>query len=161
LCRAVIEQLDRRTFTSFVLEPHRGTEELLKAVLADFGLVSRHDFVSSTLVRATRRELSTALRQFLMSLAALQAFAVIMIDQAQSLPVDVLQHIRMLSDIVSNDRLLQVVLIGEERLLHELARPELQQIAKRVTVRCRLGRIARDEMGDYISHRWAMAGGAA
>jgi general secretion pathway protein A len=155
LCRAVVEQLDRRTLTSFVSDPRAGTEGLLKAVLADFGVM---DDVRNGAGRMTRRELNAALRQFLGSLAPLQAFAVVVIDSADSLEVDVLQHLRMLSDIVSRDRLLQVVLVGRPELLGLVSRPELQQLAQRVSVRCALEPLEECETGDYLTHRLAVAG---
>jgi general secretion pathway protein A len=160
LCRAVMEQLDRRTLASFVGEPMASTEELLKTVLGDFGVVSPDDLASGPLARATRRELSTALRQFLTALAPLQAAAVIFIDSAQSLSADVLQHIRMLFDVVSKDRLLQVVLVGQPPLLEHIARQELHPLAQRITVSSRLEPLAGDEIGDYVSHRLTVAGGA-
>jgi general secretion pathway protein A len=158
LCRAVMEQLDRHTLTSFIPKPFSSAEDLLKIVLVDFGVISRAEVAAGRLARAARGELAVALRDFLTALAPLQAFAVVIIDDAQDLPADVLEQVRALADADGDGRLLQIVLVGEPSLLNTLARRELKPLADRISVRCTLGPLAADEIDDYVGHRISVAG---
>ena len=157
MCHAVIELLDRRTLTSFVLDRFVAVEDLLKTVLVDFGVISRDDLARGVLTQASRTDLSVTLREFLKSLGALQAFAVVIIDEAQKLPIDVLQQICALADVADDQPLLQVVLVGQPNLLPLLRRPELRLFDRRM-VRCKLEPLAEDEISEYIAHRLAVAG---
>jgi general secretion pathway protein A len=157
MCQAVIELLDRRTLTSFVLDRFVAVEDLLKTVLVDFGVISRDDLARGVLTKASGADLSVTLREFLQSLAALQAFAVVIIDEAQNLPIGVLQQICALADVADDQPLLQVVLVGQPNLLPLLQRPRLRPFNGRM-VRCRLEPLAEDEIAEYIAHRLAVAG---
>jgi general secretion pathway protein A len=152
----VIELLDRRTLTSFVLDRFVAVEDLLKTVLVDFGVISRDDLARGILTKAAGTNLSVTLREFLQSLAALQAFAVVIIDEAQNLPIDVLEQICALADVAHDQPLLQVVLVGQPDLLR-LRRPKLRPFDRRM-VRCKLEPLAEDEIAEYITHRLAVAG---
>jgi type II secretory pathway predicted ATPase ExeA len=155
LCRVVMEELDRRTLTSVVLEPIDSVEDLFKTVLADFGVASKADVARAPVSRA---ELSATLRSFIASLSALQANAVIILDEAQNLPVDVLQEIPGLAAAGGDSRLLQVVLAGQPTLTNLLKRPELRLLDEDVAVRSKLGPLARDDIGGYVMHRLSVAG---
>ena len=91
----------------------------------------------------------------------LQAFAVVLIDEAQNVPVDVLERLGVILDIEREQRLLQIVLVGQPGLLRLLARPELRLLAERASVRCALEPLAADEVVGYVLHRIAVAGGNA
>jgi hypothetical protein len=160
LYQAVIELLDWRTLTSFVLDPFLAVEDLLKTVLVDFGVISRDDLARGLLNEASRTDLSVTLRDFLKSLAALQAFAVVIIDEAQKLPIDVLEQACALVDAANDERLLQVVLLGRPNLRPLLGRPEFQPFNRRM-VCCKLEPLAEDEIAEYITHRLAVAGSSA
>src|SRR5918999_3913232 len=99
LCRSVLQHLDRRTFATFVPDPFVSREDLLKMLLVDFGVVSIDDVKSGRLRNASRAELSYPLYEFLNSLVPLQAFAVLVIDEAQNLPLPLLEEIRILSEL--------------------------------------------------------------
>jgi general secretion pathway protein A len=161
LCRAVLDQLDRRTLTSFVLDPFASIEDVLKTILVDFGVISRADLAGGRLANASRSELTTALREFLASLVALQAFAVVIIDDAHNLTADVLDQIRTISDAEAESRLLQIVLVGQPRLLQMLRATNLRAFAQRAAVRCVLDRLDDDEVTGYVVHRLAVAGSNA
>src|ERR1700676_463396 len=105
LCRAVMEQLDRRTFTSLVADPFDGAEDLLKTILIDFGVISRDDVGHGRLARPSLAELSSVLRDFVMSLAPLQAFAVVIIDEAHRLSVELLDQIRAVGELGGDEQL--------------------------------------------------------
>jgi general secretion pathway protein A len=158
LCRAVIEELDRRTLTSLVLERIGSVEELLRTVLVDFGVISREDIARGRLARRSRAVLLEKLREFLTSLVQLNAFAVVIIDEAQHLPVPVLQEIGSLLDLNPAEPLLQIALVGEPALRKQLRRPELRPLSKRIAVWSELGPLAVDEIVEYVMHRLTVAG---
>ena len=155
LCRTVIEQLDRRTLTSLVTDPFVSGEDLLKTILVDFGVASRQELARGD---ATCHELSTALLSFVESLAPLQASAIVIIDEAQDLPADVLEQVRILAEAGEASTLLQVILVGQPSLTTLLRRPEYASLQQRVTVRSTLLPLPLDELDDYVIYRMAVAG---
>ncbi|HET9468555.1 MAG TPA: AAA family ATPase, partial [Vicinamibacterales bacterium] len=160
LCKAVLERLDRKTFTTFVPDPFVTREDLLKMLLLDFGVMSVDDLKSGRMSGASRPELSYPLYEFLKSLVPLQAFAVLIIDEAQNLSSELLEEIRILSDLESPDKMLQVVLVGQLELQAKLKLPEMRQLDQRVSARCSLNPLSREGVAGYISHRLGVAGGA-
>jgi type II secretory pathway predicted ATPase ExeA len=155
LCRTLIEQLDRRTLTSFVTEPFVSGDDLLKTILADFGVASRDELARGD---ATCHELSTTLLSFVESLAPLQASAVVMIDGAQNLTADVLEQVRILSEAGEASTLLQVILVGQPSLTALMQRPENGSLQQRVTVRSTLLPLPLGELDDYLIYRMTVAG---
>jgi general secretion pathway protein A len=160
VCRMITEEVDRRTLTSVVEAPFASIEELLKTVLLDFGVVSRSE-APGGLADASRTALWNALRDFLQTIAPLQASALVIIDEAQRLTADLLDQVRLLGDAGGNERLLQVVLAGEPQLREMLARPALKNLSTRVTAQAALRALEPGEVGAYIAHRVAVAGGAS
>jgi type II secretory pathway predicted ATPase ExeA len=158
LCKAVLEGLDRKTFSAFVPDPFLSREHLLKMLLIDFGAMSIDDLKSGRLNGASRSDLSYPLYEFLKSLVPLQAFAVVILDEAQNLPVPLLEEIRILSDLEAPEKLLQVVLVGQLELQAKLKLPEMRQVDQRVSVRCELQPMSREVIGVYITHRLDVAG---
>lgn len=156
LCRTVFEQLDRRTLTSFIIDPFVTGEDLLKQILADFGVLSHKELARDSL--ATRRELSTTLLAFVESLAPLDASAVVIVDEAQNLPPDAFDQVRMLCEAAETSARLQVVLVGQPALGERLRRPENKSLHVRVAVRCSLDPLPENEVADYIAHRIGVAG---
>src|SRR4051794_952601 len=156
LCRAVLQSLDRKTFSAFIQDPFASREELLTVLLTDFGVASTHDVTSGRLRGATRTELSCLLYDFLATLAPLQAFAVVFIDEAQNLSPQLLEEVRILSDA---DGQLQIVLVGQLELRGQLKRPEMRQLDQRVSVHCQLQPLDLAGVAGYISHRLHKAGG--
>jgi type II secretory pathway predicted ATPase ExeA len=157
LIRSVLQQLDRRTFSAFVPDPFVSREDLLKMLLVDFGVVSVADLKRGALNGASRPDLSYPLYEFLDSLVPLQAFAVLIIDEAQNLPLPLLEEIRILSDLEGREKLLQVVLVGQPELRAHLKLPEMRQVNQRVSVRAELSPLKREGVADYIHHRLRVA----
>src|SRR3954470_16462204 len=93
LCRALLEKIDRKTFTALVLNPFLSEEDLLRRILLDFGVISRDDMKRGRLSAVTKQELIEALYDFLLGLIPLKASAVLIIDEAQNLPLHVLEQI--------------------------------------------------------------------
>jgi type II secretory pathway predicted ATPase ExeA len=158
LCRAVLESLDRKTFSAFVTDPFASREELLKGLLIDFGVASVEDLTTGRLRAASRTELSYLLHDFLGTLVPLQAFAVVFIDEAQNLSLPLLEEVRILSDA---DGQLQVVLVGQLEFREKLKLPQMRQLEQRVSVHCRLEPLDVAGVAGYISHRLHRAGGSA
>ena len=158
LCRAVLEALDRKTFAAFVRDPIVSREDLLKTLLVDFGVISVDEVRAGHLRGATRTELSYPLYDFLTSLQPLDAFALLMIDEAQNIPVPLLEELRILSDLENGQTLLQLMLIGQPELDARLALPEMRQLTQRVAVRCELTPLTARDVGPYIAHRLTVAG---
>ncbi len=162
LCRAVLERIDRATFTALVLNPFLSEEDLLKRILQDFGVISREDVKAGRLNRVTKQELIDALNDFLLGLVPLKAGAVLIIDEAQNLPRAVLEQIRILSNLETDkEKLLQIILVGQLELQTLLRSPELRQLDQRVSIRYELKPLDREAVGSYVAHRLAVAGGSA
>jgi general secretion pathway protein A len=161
LCRSVLAALDRKTFSAFVPDPFVSREDLLKILLVEFGVVSVDDLVRGRLQGASRAELSYPLYEFLRSLEPLDAYAVLLLDEAQNLPVSLLEEVRILADLEGTRKLLQVVLIGQPELSSALQLPHMRQVKQRVTTHCELQPLDRDGVYGYVGHRLTVAGASA
>ena len=162
LCRALLEQIDRNTFTALVLNPFLSEEDLLKLILQDFGVVSREDVKRGRLAGVSKQELIETIYDFLLGLLPLRASAVLIIDEAQNLPMPVLEQIRILSNLETDkEKLLQIVLVGQLNLNPLLKAPQMRQLDQRVSIRYQLKPLTRDEVAAYVSHRLTIAGGSA
>jgi len=160
LCRALLERLDPRTFAALVLNPFLAEEDLLRVVLQEFGMVSRTAIKREQLAGVSNAELVEALNRFLLSLRSIDAQAVLIIDEAQNLPLPVLEQIRILSNLeTEKDKLLQIVLVGQLNLKDVLRRPELRQLHQRVSTRYELAPLPAEETPVYVQHRLSVAGG--
>jgi len=162
LCRAMLEQLDRRTFSALVLNPFLSEEDLLRLILQDFGVVSRDQIKRGRLASVTKQELIETLNEFLLSLRPLGAGALLVIDEAQNLPVPVLEQIRILSNLETDkEKLLQIVLVGQPNLKGMLRSLEMRQLDQRVSIKYELAPLTAEETGAYVMHRLAIAGAGA
>jgi len=162
-CRALLEQLDANVFTSLILNPFLSVEELLREVLLDFGVVSREGVRSGRISTASKHELISTLHDFLLSLMAIHGSAVLIIDEAQHLTPQVLEQIRIISNLETNEsKLLQIVLVGQLNLLDVLAAAEMRQLDQRISIRAALKPLNRQEVEAYIAHRlWVARGSTA
>ena len=155
MCRTVLGRLDRKTFVSVINNPLLNQDDLLKQMLQDFGIISAD---RSVVTSASRHDLAHALEDFLSSLSALNAHAVVIIDEAQHLQPDVLEQIRLLSNVDEpRGTMLQIVLAGQQDLESLLARPEMRQFQQRVSRRIRLEPLREEELRSYIDHRLAVS----
>ncbi|MSO55769.1 MAG: ATPase [Acidobacteria bacterium] len=162
LCRALLEQIDRNTFSALVLNPFLSEEDMLKLILQDFGVVSREDVKRGRLANISKQELIETIYDFLLGLLPFRASAVLIIDEAQNLPMPVLEQIRILSNLETDkDKLLQIILVGQLNLNPLLKAPQMRQLDQRVSIRYQLRPLNRDEVAAYVSHRLNVAGGAA
>ena len=136
-------------------DPFVTREDLLKTLLIGFGVASVADVNGGRLQGASRQDLSYPLYEFLDSLVPLQAFAVLVIDEAQNLSLGVMEEIRILAELEKREKLLQVVLVGQPELRDNLRLPQMRQVEQRVTVRCELTPLAFRDVTEYVQHRLA------
>lgn len=151
LCRAVLTGLSRHVKTALILNPGLTETQLLRAILRDFGLTVRS---------RDRLAYMECLNEFLLGQLKEGCNVAVIIDEAQDLNASVLEQIRLLSNLETDQhKLLQIVLCGQPELKQRLAAPELRQLRQRITVRYHLFPLTEDEMRQYIEHRLKMAGG--
>ncbi len=150
LCRALLDTLDEKTKTAFILNPNLTALQLLKAIVTDFGIVTR---------ARTRMELIETLNQFLIEQLEKGYNVLVIIDEAQNLSAAVLEQIRMLSNLETpKDKLIQIALVGQPELRQKLEDPSLSQLRQRIGVRYHILPLDQDEVGPYIEHRLHIAG---
>ena len=161
LSRTLLEQLGPTTLTAHILNPFLSVEELLRDILLDFGVVSRDAVRSGRASFATKHELASTLHDFLLTLVPLRTTAVLVIDEAQHLSPEVLEELRVLSNLETDDsKLLQIVLVGQLNLLDVLAAADMRQLEQRVSLRATLQPLSREEVEAYIAHRLSVAKGS-
>lgn len=155
LCRTVLKRLERKTFLSIINDPLLERDDLLKQMLQDFGVISKD---RTKVAPASRHDLIHALQEFLAALARLQAHAVLIIDEAQHVRPEVLEEIRLISNIQDeHGTMLQIILVGQTDLEALLSRPELRQLKQRISRHVRLESLSALEVGHYIDHRLTVA----
>ncbi len=160
LVRAVIDALGHRTFSALILNPYMSDAEVLRVILRDFSLVSRDEIRRGAFANADVPQLLDTLESFLRSLLPLNSYAVLIIDEAQSLQPKVLDQIRMLGSFEQDgQRLLQIVLSGQPSLTKTIATEPMRALNDRISRRVVLTALEGDEVNAYIRHRLAIAGG--
>lgn len=158
LCRAVLSSLGRNTYASLVPDPFASREDLLKMVLIDFGVLSIQELTAGPLRQASRTELGYLLSDFLSKLPR-DAFAIVIIDEAQNLALPLIEETRILSDTFAASGQLQIVFVGQPELHAKLKSPEMRQVDQRVCGYHRLAPMTRDAVAGYVQHRLRAAGG--
>lgn len=160
LCRAVIDALGHRTFSALILNPYMNDAEVLRTILREFGLVTREDIRKGAFEHADVPQLLDTLDSFLRSLVPLNSYAVVIIDEAQSLSSKVLDQIRVLGSMEQDGRrLLQIVLVGQPQLIDALRSDAMRALADRVSRRSALEPLTPQEVRAYVEHRLQIAGG--
>ncbi|MEW6266728.1 MAG: AAA family ATPase [Thermodesulfobacteriota bacterium] len=150
LTRLLMDQLEGQVQTALIFNTFLNEIELLRAINREFGLPAEG---------TSREALLQVLNGFLIELLQKGGNAVLILDEAQNLSVPVLEQIRMLSNLETDNRkLLQIVLVGQPELVRTLSRPDLAQLDQRVTVRRYLSPLNREDTVRYIHHRLSVAG---
>ena len=152
VCRCVLEQMPEDAEIAFILNPRLTVEELLAAICDEFGIAYPQDNQSN-------RVFVSLINQYLLDAHARGKRAILIIEEAQNLSVEVLEQIRLLTNLETNQRkLLQIIMLGQPELRDMLSRPELRQLSQRITARYHLGPLTKDEVGAYVDHRLSVAG---
>ncbi len=151
LCRAMLEALDDRYSTALILNPVMSPDELMKAIALEFGL---------PVYGLDRQDTLAVINQFLLEQVERNKESVLIIDEAQDLTEELLEQVRLLSNLETDNRkLLQIVLLGQPELRDRLNSPRLKQLRQRITVRYHLLPLSGQEVSEYVSHRLHLCGG--
>jgi general secretion pathway protein A len=156
LCRMIAERRGPRTIVATISRPPETVDDLFRQVLDAFDLLTDD---TKSIVAASHYGLQKVLRQFLDSLVALNAQAILVFDEAQHLRPAILEEIRLLSNLDADRQRLEVVLVGQPELEDLLARTDLGQLDQRVSRRHRLGALEPTEVRAYVERRLSAARG--
>jgi general secretion pathway protein A len=150
LTRALLASLPDNVHAALVLNPLVTTTQLLRAILHDLGCEARS---------RDRLQLVGQLNDYLLRESAAGRNIAVILDEAQNLSPEVLEQVRLLSNLETDQhKLMQLVLVGQPELKARLARPELRQLRQRILVRCELHALTADEVGQYLAFRLQVAG---
>jgi general secretion pathway protein A len=152
VCRALLEQLPAEVDVAMIFNPRLTSVELLGLVCDELQI----QYPGGT---TSLKVLVDALSRALLDAHARGRRTVLIIDEAQNLTTRVLEEIRLLTNLeTTKEKLLQVILIGQPELADHLARPNLRQLAQRVTARYHLRPFTEEETHRYVQHRMEIAG---
>ena len=152
VCRCLMEQLPEHSNVAFILNPKVSVIELLSSICDELGVAYPH-------VDRSIKTFVDAISRYLLEQHALGRNTVVIIDEAQNLSVDVLEQLRLLTNLETNERkLMRIILLGQPELETMLSRPELKQVEQRITARYNLQPLDRSEIHAYVLHRLAVAG---
>lgn len=158
VCRCFMEQIPENCKLGYIFNPKLSVEELLLTICDEFGIELLPQGAGAVSVKGY----VDAINAYLLASHAQAKNNVLIIDEAQNLSAEVLEQLRLLTNLETSERkLLQIILIGQPELRTMLARPELEQLAQRVIARYHLGSLWEQETAAYIEHRLAVAGAAA
>jgi general secretion pathway protein A len=143
--RSLLRSLPKTVETALIFNPLMSKEELLEAIIADFGIPKK---------KSTSRQLLDVLYKFLLEANQKGKNAVVMIDEAQLLSFEAMEMVRLLSNLETEDRkLLQIVLSGQPELEAKLEEQELRQLRQRVQLHLRLKPLDYGQVKEYINWR--------
>jgi general secretion pathway protein A len=153
VCRCFLEQIPKRCNVAYIFNPKLTVLELVKSIGDEFHIPP------PKVRQPTVKTYVDALNDFLLNTHAVGQNNVLIIDEAQQLSAEVLEQLRLLTNLETNERkLLQIVLIGQPELRTMLERPDLEQLAQRVIARFHLKALSAKETEHYIRHRLSVAG---
>lgn len=145
LCRNFLERLNDQTETAYIFNPRLNPSELLANICSEFGIATQGDSVKALL---------DVLYDYLILKNKLGRNIILLIDEAQTLTIENLETIRMLSNLeTSRNKLLQIILVGQPELSDTLDSHELRQLAQRIPLTCYLAPLSPHETKGYLKHR--------
>jgi general secretion pathway protein A len=149
LCRVFLQNLDKSINAAYIFNPKLDALQLLKAINDEYGIDSRPD---------NTKDLIDRLNTFLIEKKAAGQKVLVLIDEAQNLSLEVLEQLRLLSNLeTTQEKLLQIILVGQPELSDMLASHQLRQLGQRITINSQLSPLTYDETKDYIRHRITLA----
>ncbi len=152
ICRCLLEQMHKNSAIAFIINPKLTVEELLATICDEFGIKYPE---GSTSIKMFVDLINT----FLLDAHAKGYKCLLIIDEAQNLSADVLEQLRLLTNLETNQhKLLQITLLGQPELKDKLSQPELRQLAQRVIARYHLGPLSKKDVAAYVTHRLSVAG---
>lgn len=151
VCRCLLGQVPEHTELAFILNPKCTSLELLAAICDELAIALP--------AQASLKQLTDAINHHLLDIHGRGGQAVLIIDEAQNLSTEVLEQLRLLTNLETNThKLLQIILLGQPELADKLKQPELRQLSQRITARYHLNPLDFNEMQAYIAHRLSVAG---
>jgi len=152
VCRCLLEQIPESCDVAYIFNPKLTVAELLSTICLEFGIAYPPGNTSI-------KVFVDCINEYLLAANARGRHTVLIIDEAQNLSADVLEEMRLLTNLETSQRkLLQIILLGQPELAAMLERPELRQLAQRVVARYHLGPLTRPEVAAYVRHRLDMSG---
>jgi len=149
LCRAFLENLDDDAIAAYIFNPRLGPKQLIRTINDELGIKYETD---------NTKDLIDHLNNFLMHQKARHKKVILLIDEAQNLSKNVLEQLRLLSNLETNkEKLLQIILVGQPELSDILDSHELRQLGQRITLRYHLSPLTPRETVDYIQYRVSIA----
>jgi len=150
LCRALLEQLGENFSTALILNPALNADLLIKSIAMEFNLQVKG---------MDRLEILAEINKFLLHQVEQGKDTVLIIDEAQDLTLELLEQVRLLSNLETDERkLVQIILMGQPELRDRLNDHRLRQLRQRITVRYHLEPLKRNEISQYIQHRLQVSG---
>lgn len=151
LCRRLLQTLDDSWVTAYLPNPNFDANTLFLALVEELGVRDAAELDQYHLVRR--------INHTLLGHARAKKRVVVCIDEAQAMPLETLEALRLLSNLETEKRkLLQIVLFGQPELDEKLRRPEVRQLLQRIAFHYRLGSLKKSEIGNYVAHRLRVAG---
>lgn len=187
LCRSLLERFDPEVKSALVVDSLGSEMDLLRTCVSDLGArrararngqtalalapaiiggafedappLEEEEEDAGWIARASKKELTDALSEFLIEQYRQGGTTVLIVDEAQNLSLPVLEQLRLLSNLeTEKDKLLQIILVGHLEFARKLNSPELKQLNERISIRCTLAPLTREELYEYILHRVLIAG---
>lgn len=178
MCWALLERLDRKDIcTALIQNPMISETDILRSILQDLGVrpeqhqyslnldgeedTTRELFDTDWMQGLNKKQLLDRLNTFLAARAQENVFTVLIIDEAQNISMELLEQLRLLSNLeTAKKKLLQIIFVGQLELDQKLKMPSLRQLNQRISVRFETKALSREDTERYVRHRLAVAGGA-
>lgn len=152
VCRCLLEQIPESCDVAYVFNPKQTVLELLSSICKELHIVCPFG-------NSSAKVFVDCINDYLLTAHAKGRHTVLIIDEAQNLSADVLEQMRLLTNLeTSQHKLLQIILLGQPELAEMLVRPELRQLAQRIIARYHLDPLAKNEVAAYVQHRLAVSG---
>jgi len=152
VCRCLLAQLPENSNIAFVLNPKVTVDELLATLCDELDIVYPAGNISN-------KVFIDSINAYLLNANKIGRRTVLIVEEAQNLSPEVLEQIRLLTNLETNERkLLQIIMVGQPELNELLSRPELKQLKQRITARYHLGPLTKQELSAYVLHRLSIAG---
>ncbi|WP_019530139.1 ExeA family protein [Dasania marina] len=150
VCRSVLQQLPDNANIAFIINPRQSINQLLQSIFSELNIPYREGMTSKAMI--------DRLNGYLLGAHAQGRNTILIIDEAQNLSVDILEQLRLLTNLETDEKkLLQLVLLGQPELNDILARDDMRQLAQRITARHHLSPLSKAEVAEYIQHRLSVA----
>jgi general secretion pathway protein A len=152
VCRCLLDEIPETTNVAFILNPKLTAAELLATICDEFG-------ISYPGGNTSVKVFVSCINDYLLDVHARGRRAVLIIEEAQNLNVEVLEQIRLLTNLETNQRkLLQIIMVAQPEITEKLSQPQLRQLSQRITARYHLGALSQKDVAAYVNYRLKVAG---